>query len=792
MKRQTKKIMALFLTAVFILSNVTITPMAATNLKEDEEIKQEDIVAAKWHKVDDDWYYGDNKEYVIDQWLMIDGVYYYFEEDGKMAAGEWYEGYWLDASGAWTYPATGAWYQNSVGWWYQDSFGWYPVNQWQKIDGSWYYFNEAGYMVTGWQIINGTWYYFDAVSGDMAESEWVNGYWLNAGGSWTYMAIGSWRLDSIGWWYQDGFGWYPTNQWQKIDNVWYFFDEAGYLVGSEEEIKEKYGLEREDVESMEDIENPNKDEEGMTDDENSSDTDLPYGDDDYFDDEYDDGIIDATDYTYEIIPLLEPFNEMFYLKTDNPMINNLMFVDEDSKYYTESTEEKDYLSINGTAVYYDVEYELDYETIETSYGEVYEAFRGKVKGGYILKSYNKGNDGGEFTLYVDKGQRWNGTEYEDYIENTGIKISCPEVEDYCEYLIENYTSEDQSLFENLSDVHDMLWENSIYPRNVALDGTDMSDTEKYPYLYAYSYPEMDLGAETCVYPETSYLVNELYPFTLNSSSFPGTMNVIAKRLEPDCVVSAGPIHSYIEVEYNGESHLYGGAGQGGTAPVYASDVSHFFKFDGSQSDFSNGLTLDTLTTVAWEYVELAMEKASPIGSALSGAGFYEAIGTGSWLRIHGEITNTETGEEYPVYSYAYTWEAWNYHYENDPFYPEDVWIDGRYVNKYNYFEPGATFDEHPTAYILIRAFTYTDAYGDVYTEDIKFKYDETTDAWYAINLTGDIIINVNQTKYDYPEEFILTREEIEEMDVDRNTNVMPESGLIYDGTVEPGTPFGEE
>ena len=494
------------------------------------------------------------------------------------------------------------------------------------------------------------------------------------------------------------------------------------------------------------------------------------------------------DYTYELIPLLEPFNEMFYLKTDNPNISRLRFVDEESKYYTESTEEYDYLSQDGTAIYSDVKYEVDYETREFN-GEKYDAYVGRVNGGYILKCQNKGNDGGEFILYVDQGQRWNGTEYEDYIEKTDIKVSCPDLIDYCDYLIQNYTSEGKSLFDNLSDVHDMLWDNSIYPRNVALDGTEMSDTEKYPYLYAYSYPEMSLGAETCIYPEKSYLVNELYPFTLNSSSFPGTMRVIAKRLEPDCVVSAGPIHSYIEVEYNGESHDYGGAGQGGTAPLYESDITNFFKFDGSKTDFAKELTLEKLSAVAWEYVSLAGQKAAPIGSTLNGAGFYEAIGTGSWLRIHGEITNTETGDKYPVYSYAYTWEEWNYHYENDPFYPEDVWIDGRYVNKYNYFEPGATFDEHPTAYILIRAFTYTDAYNDVYTEDIKFKYDETKDAWYAINLTGDILINVNQTKYDYPEEFILTREEVEAMDVDRNTNIMPENGLIYDGTVEPGTPF---
>lgn len=38
-----------------------------------------------------------------------------------------------------------------------------------------------------------------------------------------------WRSNSKGWWYQNADGSYPTNKWQRINNVWYYFDERGYM-----------------------------------------------------------------------------------------------------------------------------------------------------------------------------------------------------------------------------------------------------------------------------------------------------------------------------------------------------------------------------------------------------------------------------------------------------------------------------------------------------------------------------------------------------------------------------------
>ena len=40
-----------------------------------------------------------------------------------------------------------------------------------------------------------------------------------------------------------------------------------------------------------------------------------------------------------------------------------------------------------------------------------------------------------------------------------------------------------------------------------------------------------------------------------------------------------------------------------------------------------------------------------------------------------------------------------------------------------------------------------------------------------------------------PEDMKLTHAQVEAMHVDANASKLPETGLIYDGTVAPGTPF---
>ena len=140
-------------------------------------------------------------------WKQVSGTWYLFDNDGAMLTG---------------------WQKNGGQWYYMQSSG-AMVTGWVKDGNTWYYMNASGAMVTGWQKVNGTWYFFKS-NGAMAANEWCEGYWLNANGSWTYQPRGSWKQNSTGWWFGDTSGWYAKSTTQKIDNVNYTFNAAGYWV----------------------------------------------------------------------------------------------------------------------------------------------------------------------------------------------------------------------------------------------------------------------------------------------------------------------------------------------------------------------------------------------------------------------------------------------------------------------------------------------------------------------------------------------------------------------------------
>ena len=83
--------------------------------------------------------------YPSDKWQKIDGKWYFFTADGYMDYGEYRDGCWLGSDGAWAEDYYGGhWMSNSTGWWYEDN-GWYPKSQWLWIDGVHYYFGDDGY-----------------------------------------------------------------------------------------------------------------------------------------------------------------------------------------------------------------------------------------------------------------------------------------------------------------------------------------------------------------------------------------------------------------------------------------------------------------------------------------------------------------------------------------------------------------------------------------------------------------------------------------------------------------------
>ncbi len=78
-------------------------------------------------------------------WIESNNNWWYSYADGSYAKSEYVDGYWLNSTGWYDSTWNGHWSSNSIGWWYESN-NWYPTNQWLKIDGTWYYFKSSGYM----------------------------------------------------------------------------------------------------------------------------------------------------------------------------------------------------------------------------------------------------------------------------------------------------------------------------------------------------------------------------------------------------------------------------------------------------------------------------------------------------------------------------------------------------------------------------------------------------------------------------------------------------------------------
>lgn len=117
------------------------------------------------------WYMNNDGTYPHDCWKTIDGIQYYFNENGYMASDEYIKSnnykndknlYYVDNNGAWDLK-TYQWKANNKGWWIEGTTtGWYPKSEWAKIDDKWYYFGKDGYMVTGKVRIGLKYYYFNS------------------------------------------------------------------------------------------------------------------------------------------------------------------------------------------------------------------------------------------------------------------------------------------------------------------------------------------------------------------------------------------------------------------------------------------------------------------------------------------------------------------------------------------------------------------------------------------------------------------------------------------------------
>lgn len=95
----------------------------------------------KWEEINGRWFYFDDQGYMLKNRWVGD---YYVGYDGAMIKGAGTpDGYYVDEEGKW---AKG-WKLDHKGWWYERSDKTYPRGKWEEIEGVWYYFNDEGYMV---------------------------------------------------------------------------------------------------------------------------------------------------------------------------------------------------------------------------------------------------------------------------------------------------------------------------------------------------------------------------------------------------------------------------------------------------------------------------------------------------------------------------------------------------------------------------------------------------------------------------------------------------------------------
>lgn len=508
---------------------------------------------------------------------------------------------------------------------------------------------------------------------------------------------------------------------------------------------------------------------------------------------------DVTRYTYEIIPILAPFGDFFYVKTNNPDPSYVRFIDRDCKYTDGESSDPRYVAyaaILPTATRFaDVKYE-NKKTGRVKGGYIFQRASGWYReyetggnGGYHIQAFGTSTDGG--TLILQQASEPNAEDvsnggflFESSVQykDTKVKVNCPKILSVEDYLISNYTSSSNDLFTNLSNVQYILNTLSIYP-NTLYDTSKRSAEHPYPMLAASVYKETGLNTHYNMFQESDeqYLVEYLDPLTLSSESFPALIGRIAKELEPNCTVETTGHHAYRTISWNGKSKMYGGAGAGGPTSIYKQCIKQSYLFDGSANDLAETGSLEKLQDLYFECVNKSDEITDSYKDQLTGDQYKEKIQTGKWIRVAKE------GTSYSERAYAYVSACAGV--GGEVYSLENTWVDGRYLNDYNIVELNATYAQHPNANILVRNKTFKNEAGKTVTQDVYYQYSSSDDCWYGtISYYGGNRTD-EDAKKNLPADLKLTRAQVDKMQVDKNTSKLPTSGLIYDGSAEPGTAF---
>lgn len=171
-----------------------------------------------WQQESGVWYYryADGTAQA-NSWLVLDEVWYRFDQDGKMITG-------------WVVLDSDIYYMDSTG---------AMVTGWNKINDIWYYFYpDNGYeapmgaAATNWQVIDGYYYYFNSQGG-------MQKGWINQADRWYYLNTIQGNLEGAmlkGWITRDGKTYFTDDDgimvtgWKKVDGYWRYFNQDGTMA----------------------------------------------------------------------------------------------------------------------------------------------------------------------------------------------------------------------------------------------------------------------------------------------------------------------------------------------------------------------------------------------------------------------------------------------------------------------------------------------------------------------------------------------------------------------------------
>lgn len=515
-------------------------------------------------------------------------------------------------------------------------------------------------------------------------------------------------------------------------------------------------------------------------------------------------------YSYEVIPLMPPFNSYFYIKTDNPDPGSFRFVDE-STIYAKEGETGSITPV--TALFADVKYENA------------ETFR--VRGGYIASG--SATDGGELKLQLRRviseynvynlstGETVKQKEY-DY-KDTTVAVKTAKLQEVVDYLITTYGDSSKPYFDNLSGIQSGFSRECLYSGVYVLGEQKKSESAPYYGLSTSPHVDQTFYIQDPYYrtDSKSMLVSALHPMRYDSIGFPSVMMSVARKLNSAAAVQwSSDAHYLIEVTLNGETRTYGGAGSGGGQGIYANQIKYWYLFDGSSSDAYAKRTLKDVRAMIQDYGAMEVPEEPTDLPKLTWASVRQTVGTeGAYVKL--VLITSIFGGSASGYTYLYDdgrtgegsqgWGAAGYF--------SNAWYDGRYFNKWEYFYPGAKFEETvktespsiirkdvaaklpedgKTYYYdyntMDKAGNYNAETG-VWSGFMTYRYDAKSQTWKA-----DLLNRIKYREgYSYKDiedqDFIaactITMEQALDMNLDANTEQDPGNYYIYDCVTQPGT-----